>query len=117
MAGRTETTYQLAFDDSGLRAWWLTVENTTGEASIRWADVRAVKVFKRDWFSIDCICMAFQTADGRWLEIREDFNGWSDLLPELPRFLNGCAPHTEWVEKVSLPPFKPNETEIFHRNA
>lgn len=115
MAGRTETTYQLAFDDYGLRVCWLTMENTTGEDSIRWADVLAVKVFKRDFFSVDCICMAFQTVDGQWFEIREEFNGWSALQSELPKFLNGCVPQSEWFGKVAFPAFVPNETEIFSR--
>lgn len=113
--GRSETTYQLCFDDSGLQLHWLTMENDVGEDSIRWQDIVAAKVFKRDLFSHDCVCMAFQETNGEWFEINEDAKGWSDLLPELPRFLGGCVPHGEWLNKVTFPAFAPNETEIYRR--
>lgn len=79
--GRTRTTYDLRFDDVGLTVRRLTMENETGEESFRWDDVAAAKVFKRDLFSVDCICLAFQKTDGTWFEINEECKGWRDLLP------------------------------------
>ena len=106
----------MRFDGIGMTLSWLTMENETGESSIRWDDIVLAKVFKRDHFIVDCISMAFQKADGYWFEINEDCEGWRDLLPELPRFLTGCTPADQWLKAVTLPPFKPNETEIFRRN-
>jgi hypothetical protein len=55
------------------------MENSTGSVSFAWDTVAAVDTFKRDLFSVDCICLAFETTEG-WIEVNEDMQGWGDFL-------------------------------------
>jgi hypothetical protein len=89
----------------------------TGEQSkqLAWKEIAKVTAFKRDFFSVDCICLNLAKSDETNLEVREEMNGWKKFIEDLSNFLSGCKPPSEWVFQVSYPAFKPNVTEIFLR--
>lgn len=115
MASRTDTVYKVMSDDTGVRVNWLTMENEIGEVAFRWDDVKTVKTFKRDYFSVDCICLAFETPDG-WIEVNEDMKPFGPFLDAVERALPGFPPQTDWWIQVMKPAFAPNERELWKRN-
>src|SRR5580658_3725667 len=80
--GRTKTQYRVVWDQENVRVEWLTLENDSGSISFSWDKVLTVETFKRDLFSVDCICLAFETPNG-WIEVNEDMKGWRDFLSEV----------------------------------
>jgi hypothetical protein len=63
--------------------------------SIAWSDVLRVTAFKRDWLTVDCICMAIATKDGTTTELNEEMAGWEAFTEALPRYLPGCM---QWAD-------------------
>ncbi len=112
--GRRDTQYQILCDGSAVRVSWLTMENTQGSVSFSWDTVQAVDTFKRDLFSVDCICLAFETAEG-WIEVNEDMKGWRDFLAVVESLLPGFPPLSSWYGKVMLPPFETNHARLWER--
>ena len=112
--GRRDTQYQILCDRSGTCVSWLTMENTKGAVSFAWDTVRAVDTFKRDLFRVDCICLAFETAEG-WIEVNEDMNGWGDFLAMLESSLPEFPPLSSWYGKVMLPAFETNHGRLWER--
>ena len=110
--GRRDTIYQLAWDQSGATVSWLTMENETGELSFTWNSVSAVDTFKRDLFTIDCICLAFETPSG-WIEANEDMKGWSDFLAVVESSLPGFPDQQKWWNKVMIPAFQMNHARLW----
>ena len=94
-------------------------DTSTGEKSAPcyWTTVTKVTVFKRDLFTTDCICMAFEMTDGKKLETHEDTNNWREFIEELPKHLPGCKSPADWLWNVTTPAYAPNITEIFLRSS
>jgi hypothetical protein len=113
--GRTGTVYQVITDETGCQIKWLTMENETGEESFRWDAVTKVKTFKRDQYTVDCICLAFETPDG-WFEVNEDMKPFGPFLHAVERSLPGFPPQKDWWREVMLPAFATNERELWERN-
>lgn len=78
-----------------------------------WTDIRRATAFKRDMFTVDCICLQLDRADGTIVEINEDMAGWNRLVEALPKQLPGCKSYSEWYSSVAFPPFTANPTEIY----
>ncbi|MBM3860037.1 MAG: hypothetical protein FJ395_10345 [Verrucomicrobia bacterium] len=114
LEGRTRTVYEVSTDDTGVRIKWLTIENTTGEAGFRWDAVTTVRAFKRDYFPVDCICLAFETPNG-WFEVNEDMKPFGPFLDAVERYLPGFPPQKDWWRQVMHPAFAPNERELWKR--
>jgi hypothetical protein len=91
------------------------MENDTGEASFRWDVVTTVKTFKRDYFAVDCICLAFETPDG-WIEVNEDMKPFGPFLDAVECYLPGFPRQKDWWRQVMLPAFASNERELWKRN-
>lgn len=117
VAGRRDTEFTLSADSTGLHKNWLMLENLTGSDHLKWDEIVSVKVFKRDLFNVDCICMAFETTANNWLEIHEDMKGWKELIDILPLYLTGITNKDDWWSQVAFPAFETNEHEIFRRKA
>jgi hypothetical protein len=83
--------------------------------TIFWEDVVRVVAFKRDCFTVDCICMSITTLDGTTAEVNEEMEGWSDLTEALPHYLCGSRTVGEWFSRVAFPAFALNETVIFEK--
>ena len=73
--------------------------------------------FKRDFFTVDCICLFLARADGTGIELDEGMARWNSFVEALPQHLPGCKPWSEWFSVVAFPAFVPNETEIYARQA
>ena len=86
--GRHDTVYELSWDDSAVGLHWRTMENETGSISFQWSSVSAVDTYKRDYFQVDCICLAFETPTG-WIEVNEDMKGWGEFLKAVESSLDG----------------------------
>ena len=114
LQGRTETEYKISADEIGVRVTWLTMENETGEGSFRWDEVTIVKTFKRDYFSVDCICLAFETSKG-WFEVNEDMKSFGAFLDAVESHLPGFPPQKDWWREVMLPAFATNEKELWKK--
>jgi hypothetical protein len=110
--GRTSTEYEIVWDPKGVRVQWLTVESKQGSVWFLWNSVSAIETFKRDFFSIDCICLAFETSEG-WIEINEDMKGWHEFLRVVENRYAGFPELPSWYRKVMLPPFKANHTRLW----
>jgi hypothetical protein len=83
--------------------------------SVAWADIIRVIAFKRDWLTIDCICLAIVSEDGTTTEVNEDMTGWEAFTEELPKHLPGTVTKANWFGQVAFPAFATNETQIFAR--
>jgi hypothetical protein len=110
--GRTRTQYKLVWDKKLVRVEWLTMENDTGSVSFSWDTVLAVDTFKRDFFMVDCICLAFETPDG-WIEVNEDMEGWGEFLTAVESRLDGFPSQHGWLRKVMVPAFEANHARLW----
>ncbi len=114
--GRTATRYEIRTDAVGVHVQWLTLANETGELAFRWDAVQSVRTFKRDCFSVDCICLAFETPEG-WIEVTEEMNAFGSFTEAVERNLPGFPPQPDWWPQVMFPAFATNERELWTKAA
>jgi hypothetical protein len=114
--GRTETQYEIKWNQQEVKMEWLTMEHETGSLSFFWDSVLAVDTFKRDFFSVDCICLAFQTPDG-WIEVNEQMKGWGEFLAMVESRLAGFPPFKIWWFEVMLPAFQTNHARLWTKHS
>lgn len=104
--------FAILFDAQGV-----TVSNlrscTDNAVTMRWAEVCRATVFKRDLWSVDCICVYLARSDDSGVELDEEMAGWRTFLAALPQHLSGCRPSDQWFSEVASPAFAPNPTEIY----
>src|SRR6185295_2147472 len=72
---------------------------------IAWSNIVRVVAFKRDLLTVDCICLAFATADGMTTEVNEEMEGWEALTDALPKYLPGGKGWSEYFTQVAFPAF------------
>ena len=106
--------YAINFDSQGFTVTNLR-EHEQKPVARPWSSICLVKAFKRDLFTVDCICLYLDGTDGIGVELDEDMAGWNRLLDALPVMLPGCKPLSEWLFAVASPAFAPNPTEIYSR--
>ena len=106
--------YGISFDSVGLTVMDLR-DQKSKPITMQWADVSRATAFKRDLYSVDCVCVRFDRFGGNGVEVDEDMAGWLRLLEALPQHLGDCKPHVEWFSSVALPPFAQNPKEIYLR--
>jgi hypothetical protein len=107
--------FEIVFDSQKVSVCSLKNESAN-PCSISWNKTNRVTAFKRDLFSVDCICLLFETTDGMTFEVNEDMKGWLKLLEAMPTHLSGSKPFADWIFDVASPAFAPNPTEIFSRH-
>jgi hypothetical protein len=73
--------------------------------------------FKRDWGTVDCICLAIATTDRTATEVNEEMEGWEALTEALHKYLPGSKLWSECFFQVAFPAFATNETVIFDRKS
>jgi hypothetical protein len=83
--------------------------------SIGWSDMVRVVAFKRDLWTVDCICLAIQATDGTIMEVNEEMEGWEALTDTIPKHLPGSKEWAEIFWQVAFPAFATNEMVIFER--
>lgn len=113
--GRHGTVYDLSWDQSCVEVRWLTMENETGSVAFAWESVSAVDTFKRDYFTVDCICLAFETPRG-WIEVNEDMKGWGAFLDAVESSLPGFPQQERWWNKVMIPAFQTNHSRLWTKS-
>ena len=73
--------------------------------SYNWLDLATVKVFKRDCFAHDLLCMVL--SDGKtMIEINEEQPAWNDFIREAEQNLKPIIPVGIWWAALVRPPFE-----------
>lgn len=106
--------HAITFDSIGFTVDDLRGRNRESKRML-WQEVYRVIAFKRDEFTVDCICLFLARADGTGIELNEEMAQWNSLMEALPKVLPGCKPWPEWFSVVAFPAFATNETDIFAR--
>jgi hypothetical protein len=83
--------------------------------SVSWQEITTATAYKRDLVTTDLLCLAFQTGNGKTLEIHEEMSSWTELMAELPSYLPGCMTEAEILARVLKPAFATNATRVFVR--
>lgn len=86
------------------------------ERLIPWTNIQKVAAFKRDCYTVDLICIAFETPDSVY-EINEEMASWPAFVQEIATHLPGCLKAEEWYEAVMFPAFETNRTMLYSREA
>ena len=118
--------FTIEFDENGVRLteklypifklWaWLQGRGGKNISYMAWREVDRVFVYKQDAYTVDVIYMAFASGSGKVLEINEQMRGWKYQIEDLPNYLPGCKPFTEWFMDVAFPAFEMNMTEIYKK--
>jgi hypothetical protein len=88
--------------------------NREVQERLRWDEIDAVLAYKRDCFSIDQIRVALIDRNGMVrMDISEEDGGYRALIEELPRRLAGCLTQDQWFQRVAIPAFETNMTELY----
>lgn len=107
--------YSITFDAEGF-----TVVDIRGRghesATMQWIEVQRAVAFKRDLFTVDCICVSFARADGTTIEVNEEMARWRRFVESIPEHLPDCKPWSDWFSIVAFPPFAPSETVLYERS-
>ena len=106
--------YVIAFDDLGFTVSDLPKRERESWES-RWTEVRRVMAYKRDFGTVDCICLFLFLSEDKGIELDERMVRWDSFTEALPRHLPGCKPSSDWWRAVAFPAFETNETELFSR--
>ena len=80
--------------------------------AVRWAGVRHVLAYKRDLWTTDEICLAFESDAGPVREVSEEWPGFTDLFHGMETEL-GVSPG--WYLDIMTPAFEPMHRVIFSR--
>jgi len=107
--------FEITFDSNNISVRPLKYKSTE-QVSVTWMKIKRATAFKRDLFTVDCICLLFETVDQMTLELNEDMKGWNALTESMPNHLPGCKPLSDWIFQVATPAFETNPTEIFSRS-
>ena len=109
-----EYSLEITFDTAGFQLASLK-QTDQKPIFISWNEITRITAFKRDLFTVDCICLMINTADSKELELNEDMKGWSEFTESIEKFLSGSRPFSEWFFQVAHPAFETNPTEIFSK--
>jgi hypothetical protein len=113
---RGSASQQISFDSVGFTVTDIR-SKSQDTARMKWGEVVTAKVFKRDLFAVDCICLFLARADDTGIELNDEMDGWSALCDALPKCLPNCKSFDAWFWDVAIPAFEPNLRTIFDRNA
>jgi len=108
--------HAIAFDELGFTVS-STMKKSDPVGKLAWSAVHRVMAFKRDYLTVDCICLVFAATEEQLLEIDEEMGGWDEFTQELPKHLPGSIPWAEWFMAVAFPAFATNATEIYSRKS
>ena len=106
-----ETRYgRLVLDEDGFHL----LKGGRCEVGVRWADVRTIRAYKRDFFAYDMICLAFEVRDGKWVQAWESMVDFPlvrekvhELYPNVPK---------DWFHEVMHPAFEPNDRILWKQD-
>ncbi len=104
----------ITFDSVGFKCTqrkWRTEQSVV----IRWDEIQTVTVFKRDLFTVDCICLFAARNDDSGIELDEEMCGWQEFVDAMPTYLRGCMKWEDWFLALAFPAFATNTTQIYSR--
>ena len=82
--------------------------------AVRWSDVRAIRTYKRDLWTTDMICLAFQLPNRLWMEINEEAEGFRAITTQMEATFPTMS--GEWFGIVMKPAFAPNDTLLYRQD-
>ncbi len=94
------------FNRNGFR-----VELDKNTKEYNWNEVLALFGYKKDLYSIDCICVDVFTKDGKVFSVNEDTPGWYQFLKQSKMNLNGIPPN--WEIEIAVPAFETKLTLLY----
>jgi hypothetical protein len=104
----------ITFDSVGFtctqRKW-----RTEHSVVMRWDEIQTVTVFKRDLFTVDCICLFIARNDDSGMELDEEMKGWQAFVEAMPTYLLGCMKWEDWFLAIAFPASAANTTRIYFR--
>ncbi len=114
MPVRTDFDHEIALLSEGFTI--IALKSPSAEiVTVRWDTVVDATAYKRDLWSTDQVCIAFELSDGTFVEAHEEMKGWSDLCSAMPEHLPGAPRWEQWFMNITTPAFEPNITPLFHR--
>jgi hypothetical protein len=85
---------------------------------LEWDRVTRVFAYKRDCLTVDQMCLVIGSDDlEKWIEVTEDDEGYERLIEQLPKRVAGFPTPGEWWQKVALPPFETQWTQLYGRRS
>lgn len=109
--------YSAHCDETGLTQIVQSGGNTETN-QFAWNQVTNVFAYKRDCFAVDQICLVIEASDlNRYVEVREDDEGYEHVIEQLPQRLDGFPTREEWWQRVALPPFESQWTLLYGRKS
>ena len=82
----------------------------------RWDAVTRIETYKRDFFSIDLVCLDFYVASlDLTYPAHEEMQGFVTLREQLSSHFPSIG--GDWLRRVTLPPFAPNHKVLYERPA
>lgn len=102
----------ISFDATGFR---VESRNRGSTPVQRWDGVERITAYKRDEWTVDCICLLFGGKDGTLIELNEDLGNWQDFIEALPTYLPGARKCHDWFREVAFPAFATNPTAVYDR--
>ena len=94
----------VTFDSVGFKCTqrkWRTEQSVV----TRWDEIQTVTVFKRDLFTVDCICLFAARNDDSGIELDEEMCGWQEFVEAMPTYLRGCMKWEDWFLAIVSPAF------------
>jgi hypothetical protein len=82
---------------------------------VPWVDVVRIRSYKYDLFAVDEICLCFELADGRFIEVSEEWDRYAALTEAMAVALPGV--NADWFTQTMWPAFAPCETVVFERKS
>jgi hypothetical protein len=82
--------------------------------SVQWPEVARISTYKQDLFSVDSVCLLFELAGERSVELWEEDNGFRGLADHLHDYFNEVP--IDWFEVVVQPPFATNARILYDRH-
>ena len=81
---------------------------------LAWDRVTRAFAYKRDCLTVDQMCLVIGSDDlEQWIEVSEDDEGYERLIEQLPKRVSGFPAPEEWWQKVALPPFETQWTQLY----
>ncbi len=101
----------LVHDGSGFSV----VDDRGAAVTWPWSSVVRAEAYKRDLLTTDLICLSLGLADGKWVEVYEELEGWEAFVASLPENLPGFPAFDSWFSRVAHPAFKTDLTSLYER--
>ena len=82
---------------------------------IAWSSVTGAIAYKRDLLIFDLSCLAVEVNWDSSIELDEQMNGGESFCRALETQIEHSVPFNDWRRKLSLPPFKTSQTDVYRR--